>query len=332
MRLTTLGRILGALCLAGSLSYAASGPASASSPAGWSMTAVAIPDTVASGSAAAYQVTIYNAGPSNISTLFLTSQASGVVYLSGTNASSCTGTSTTALSCAFGALNAGTTTDPTTVSVIVGFLPSKDGFDPGFLASTTGATGSDNKHTSHGDFLSPTVAPTTHVVSSKDFAGGFTLGTDGVSTGAVGNNNIQSTTVTPPSSDLVTTVQDGTGDSQTLPNGTVVHFTCPANQTCIGDWSRVFVRSISNYKNTTEAFPAFKVTLTIKSSLVSNASTLKLVHVQDDGTSLTLTQANSCGTFPNLTNVGNCLDVKKTGNTYVLTTWVTQNGGYKGMA
>jgi len=329
MPLKTLGRFLGALCLAGSLTYAASGPASAAAP-NWKMTVVTLPDTVRSGANAGYEVTIQNNGTSNISALYLRSTGKGLSY---TDNSLCSAAGDTTLYCSFGALAAGGH-----VTIVVAFTATGSSFVPGFYANTTGATLSDKGKNSHGDSLFATdangnpVTPTTTVSSSKDFGGGFVLGTDGVSTDPVGGNNNQQTTLNPPGQDLVTTVQDGPGNTQTLGNGTVVTFNCPAGNTCIGDWSRIFVRSVANFGDTTESFTtAFKVVLTLKASLVSNASSLQLVHITDDGVTHTYSQANSCGTFPNLTNVDNCLDVKKTGNTYTLTTWVTQNGGMKGM-
>lgn len=328
MRLKTVGRLLGALALAGSMTYAATGTAAAAAP-GWKMTVVTTPDTVRTGSGAGYQVMISNNGTSNISALYLRSSGTGLVY---TSDSRCSAAADTTLYCSFGALNAGAS-----VTVVVAFTASGSSFAPGFYANTTGASVNDKGKNSHGDTLFPTdangnlVTPTTTVTSSKDFGGGFVLGTDGVSTDPVGGNNNQQTTLNPPGQDLITTVQDGPGNTQTLGNGNVVTFNCPAGNTCIGDWSRVFVRSVSHFGDTTQTFPAFKVVLTLKASLVSNASALQLVHVTDDGVSHTYTQANSCGTFPTLTNVDNCLDVKKTGNTYTLTTWVTQNGGMKGM-
>jgi hypothetical protein len=56
-------------------------------------------------------------------------------------------------------------------------------------------------------------------------------------------------------------------------------------------------------------------------------SSIKLVHVTDDGTVITMTQDHPCGTSGPL----NCLSVKKTGNTYTLTTWVDQNGHLRGV-
>ena len=334
MRLKTVGRLLGALCLAGSLTYAASGSASAGSPAGWSMTAVAITPTVDSNSSAVYQVTIYNAGPSNISSLFLKSTASGVVYLSGANASSCQGTTSTPLSCSFGALNAGTATNPTSVTVTVGFTPSGSSFDPQFYASTTGASPNDQKKSSHGDFLFPTSAPLTTVTSSSDFGGGFVLhhGSLVSDNTTLGNKNHQYTQIITAADNLVATVEDGSG----ITGQGSQPYTCPSTNNCYGEWSRIHVRTVPNYAAGSETVSAFKVTLVIQASqFPSNTSTssIKLVHLLDDGTSVTLTQAISCGTNPTSSSViDHCLDVKKNGNaSYTLTTWLTQNGGMKGM-
>lgn len=326
MRIKSFGRFLGALCIAGSLTYVASAPASAATP-NWVMTAVPMPALTANGADVVYQVTITNNGPSNINTLFLATSSSAVpVYLVNDSArpDACLSGTTARLFCSFGTL-----TDGQSVSVTVGYKTPGSGstYNPGFLGSTNGDTGSDKGHNSHGDDLTPSntdcTAPqpcvTTKLTSSKDYAGGFGLTNGVVSTNTkLGTTNDQYTAVVPPSANLVTTIDDSPGDTTA----------CPDGYTCIGEWSRVKVRSLDHYTDQVETFPLFKVTLGLKSSLVTGGSdSIKLVHITDDGTVIVMTQDTPCGSDGPL----NCLSVQKTGNTYTLTTWVDQNGNFKGM-
>lgn len=330
MRFKTFGRFLGVLCLAGSLTYAASGPASAATP-NWVMTAVPMPGLTANGANVVYQVTITNNGPSNISTLYLaTSRADVPVYLVNDSArpDACQSGTTARLFCSFGTL-----TDGQAVSITVGYkTPGKGAaYNPGFLGSTNGDTGSDRGHNSHGDDLVP-VNPTdcteatptlpcvtTMLSSSKDYAGGFGLSRASVNTDTrLGSTNDQYTIVVPPAPNLVTTIDDSPGDTTS----------CPAGYTCVGEWSRVKVRSLDHYNDQVQTFPLFEVTLGIRASLVSGgADSIKLVHITDDGTVVVMTQDTPCGTNGPL----NCLSVEKTGNTYTLTTWVDQNGHLRGV-
>jgi hypothetical protein len=327
MRRKQIGRLLGALGLAASLAYVAPGPAQAATP-NWSMTAFPRPDLTANGADVVYQVTITNAGPSNISSLFLaTEQAAVPVFLQNdpTRPNACpTGTSAP-LNCSFGALSSGS------VSILVGYKTPGNGqsFDPSFIGSTTGISG-DKGHNSHGDYLRPSnndcvndtpaqPCTTTQLTSSKDFAGGFGLTKDAVSTNtSLGTLNDQYTIVVPPAPNLITTIDDSPGDTTA----------CPSGDACFGQWSRLKVRSVDHFNDQVQTFPLFKVTLGVRANLVSGPqSSIKLVHVTDDGTVITMTQDHPCGTSGPL----NCLSVKKTGNTYTLTTWVDQNGHLRGV-
>lgn len=326
MRITTFGRILASVALAGSLTYVASAPASAATP-NWVMTAVPMPGLTANGANVVYQVTITNKGPSNISALYLaTSVADVPVYLvdDSSRPGACTSGTKARLFCSFGTLRAGGT-----VSVTVGYKTPGNGaaYNPGFLGSTNGDTGSDKGHNSHGDDLMPSntnctsaePCVTTKLSSSKDYAGGFGLTNGAVNTSTkLGSTNGQFTIVVPPAANLVTTIDDSPGDTTS----------CPTGYACIGEWSRIKVRSLDHYNDQVQTFPLFEVTLGIRSSSVSGgAGSMKLVHITDDGTVVVMTQATPCGTNGPL----NCLTVEKTGNTYTLTTWVDQNGHLRGV-
>lgn len=311
MRLTTLGRIMGAVCLAGSLTYAASGPASASTP-NWSMSVVDLPSTVSAGSGAAYQVTISNAGPSNISTLFLVTQITDAPVYVATSQGSCD--SSGSLVCTFGALGAGQS-----LQVTVGYDTPGSGassFDPGFQANSNGATFSDSKKRSHGDTLTASNETPTVLSSSGDFGGGYSFNQGLVHNNeSLSNKNIQATEVTPPVADVIATVEDNLASTA---------FSCGTactGHTLFGDWSRVTVSH-------GEAFSSlFPVTLKVYGNKVpsgANVNNIVLVHVMDDGSTQILSAR--CGSTPTL----NCVSVSKVGSNFVITGWVNQNGGLRG--
>ena len=311
MRKQSVGRVLGALCLAGSFVFAATAPASAATPR-WSMSVVDLPSLVANGSGAGYQVTISNAGPSNISSLFLVTKISDSPAFLTTTQGSCSAVGVGPLRCDFGALGAGAS-----VTVVVGYVTPAKGasFDPVFQANSNGATFSDTKGRSHGDTLQDPGETATQLTASTDFAGGFAL-TDGtVSTGSsLSKNNPQSTSVTPPTFGVIVTAQDGLGANA---------FTCSGcTKTLFGDWSRVTV----SHGETVGLFP---VTLMVYGKALprtATVDTIDLVHVLDNnaGTEILSTR---CGSTPTL----NCVTVTPVGSNYQITGWVDQNGGFKGM-
>ena len=315
MRVTRVGSIIGAVCLAGSFVLAVAGTSSASTP-GWTASAVPLPATVHNGADAGYDVTITNGGTSNISALYLNS-ASVPTYVAGPDAAACSGPGVP-LQCSFGALVSGAH-----VEILVAFSTPSSGssFVAKFQASTTGVAGDPN-HNSHGDYLN--FSATTALSSNKNFAGGFSTNTDTVSTDdSIGPKNIQSTSVTPPGQDLVTTVEDDLSDSS-------VPYVCPSGHTCYGTWSQVKVRSLDQFDSQVQTFGTlFPVSLLVRGNAFPNGSQgdIELVHITDDGTTITSLQSDPCGTTP----TDGCLDVTKVGNNYLLTTWVFQNGGFKGM-
>jgi hypothetical protein len=314
MRVSLLGRLLAATALACSFGLAAAGGASAATPR-WSMSVTDLPAVVHNGSNAGYQVTISNAGPSNISTLFLVTQTqASPTYVSTPTQGTCSAPGAGPLVCNFGALTAGSSV---TVTVAYATPATGTSFDPVFQGNSNGATFSDSRATSHGDTLQDPNETPTQLTTSRDFAGGFavdqgTVGDDA----AVGKNNIQATSVIPPASGIVTTVQDG------LPN---TAFSCGgacAGKTLFGDWSRVTVDKGQAFGD------LFPVTLLIYGQAVPNKTPrdqIQLAHVFDDGSSQAL--STTCGATPTL----NCITVTPVGNNVKITAWVNQNGGVRGM-
>ena len=311
MRMTSFGRLFAALCLAGSFVLVASGSASAATPR-WSMSVVDLPSLVANGSGAGYQVTITNAGPSNISSLFLVTKIQDSPSFLTTTQGTCSAPGSGPLTCTFGALGAGQS-----VTVVAGYAAPASGkaFDPVFQANSNGATFSDSKGRSHGDTLQDPNETATQLTTSADFAGGFAINRNDVNTsGAVGKNNVQSTSVTPPTVGVITTAQDGL---------TANAFTCTGcTKTLFGDWSRVTVGDGQSFGS------LFPVTLLVYGKALPKGATqdsIDLVHVLDNGSTEIL--STRCGVTPTL----NCVTVTPVGSNYKITGWVDRNGGFKGM-
>ena len=307
MRKKSIGRLLGALCLAGSFVIAATGPASASPPR-WSMTVTNLPLTVGTGSAMGYQVTISNAGPSNISQLFLVTETQQSPAYITTSQGTCAEADSGPLGCTFGALNAKKSVT-VTVAYATPFTDTGDPGDPVFQANSNGLTFSDGG-TSHGDTLTDPHETGTVISSSPDFAGGFALNNGAVSTdNDLSDSNRQATSVQPPASNLVVTAQDGPS----------VSFTC--KKICskaFGEWSAI---NVGNGQTFGTFFP---ITLLLRASdAPTNLSQIKLAHVLDNGTTV---QLNQC-----TTSLQNCIVVTPVGTNVQIKAYVDQNGGIRGI-
>ena len=208
-----------ALMLLGATLLSTAGIAVASGPAGWSMTVTPLPSSVTPGADAGYQVTIYNIGPSNISQLYLVNDfehKGNPTYVGTPSHGTCT-LPNEQLKCSLGALNAGTSSAPNSVTVTVGFTTSGTGsFDPGLEANTSGISFTDPKR-SHGDALIDPAFAGTNLSTNKNFGGGFTTDHNG----SIENNNQligqnkQSEKVSHLPIGIVATVQDGTDTTGT---------------------------------------------------------------------------------------------------------------------
>lgn len=315
MRITTFGRFLGALCLAGSLTYVASAPASASPPR-WVMDVTNLPPVVGPTSAMGYQVKILNKGPSNISQLYLVTKTKQAPAYAVTDHGSCAGVDPSGqLFCTIGALNAGDT-----VTVVVAYSshftdtgdnggPGDPG-DPVFQANTTGVTFSDGG-TSHGDTLMDPNETGTTFLDDPNFAGGFSLSDVPVLTDHdLSDSNKQATEIDPPASDLVVTAEDGP----------MVDFTC--KKICskaFGEWSAV------NVNNGQQFATFFPITLLVRAiDAPNNLSQIKVAHVLDNGKTVELDQ---CTTDV----LQNCIVVTPVGTNVQIKVYVNQNGGIRGI-
>jgi hypothetical protein len=311
MRKKLIARVSGVIGLVGAAVFAGIGPASAGQ-AHWSMTVANQPSMVAAGNEAGFEVTISNAGPSNISALFLGVDTSVAPDFVTTTQGTCTAPGT-ALSCSFGSLRKGAS-----VTVVAAFPTGQDAtaFMAGFFATTSGSTGSDQGHSSHGDTLRDPNEAATELTDSPDFAGGFSLDGAPVSTDSyLSARNLQSTNVVPPNGGVVATAQDGLGPDA---------FTCTGcTGTLFGEWSSV------NVDNGAAQSGLIKVTLTVRKTQIPYGTKLKdivLVHVLDNGTTKILDQR--CCKKP----TADCITVTQLRSGDVqIAAYVTENGGFKGM-
>jgi Domain of unknown function DUF11 len=311
MRRKRLARSSGVLGLVAVAVFAGMAPASAGQPS-WSMTVENTPSVVAAGSEAGFEVTISNAGPSNISKLSLATDTTVAPDFVTTTQGTCTAPGRV-LSCNLGTLRTGAS-----VTVAVAFPTSADAssFTAGFFATTCGASSSDKGHSSHGDTLRDPNEAATQLTNSPDFAGGFSLDGAPVSTDPyLSTANVQSTTVVPPKGDVVATAQDGLGSDA---------FSCTGcTGTLFGEWSSV------NVDNGAVQSGLIKVTLTVRKDQIPYGTKLRdivLVHVLDNGTTEILSQR--CCRTP----TAGCISVTQLRNGDVqITGYVTENGGFKGM-
>jgi len=304
MRKTTFLRLIGAGVLAASCIVATAGSGSAAPPR-WSMSVKNLPPKVAPGNAMGYQVTISNAGPSNISQLFLVTQTTdSPVFISQPSQGLCS-VAASGLQCTFGALNA-----KKSVTVIVAYASPVSGThdpgDPVFQGNSNGLTFSDGG-TSHGDTLmDPNAKPTIISDGNGNFAGGFSIDGNQINTDKnLSDSNKQATFVKPPASDVVVTAEDGPG------------VTFPCKNLCkqsYGEWSAI---NVANGQTFGTFFP---VTLLIRAQdLPNNLGQLGLVHVLDNGTAVHLSQCT--------TTHQNCIQVIPDGSNVQIIAWLNQNGG-----
>jgi hypothetical protein len=284
------------------------------SPPKWVMDVTKLPPTVAAGGNAGYFVKITNNGPSNINTLFLTTEETTVpAYVSLPSQGSCDLSGR--LNCAFGTLTA-----THSVTVTVAYTVGTSNFGITFRGSTSGLTTSDGG-TSRGDYLysNPKVTTTT-VSNSQNFGGGFVIGSTTVQDiQTVGRNNPQATLVNSPEALVPVTVEDG------ITTGIACNDSHCANS--FGEWSRLNVNGGQPYGT------PFKVVLTLYGGLVPGGtatSDIVLLHTLDDGTTTdVLTQnCNFVGTSQVPTN--ECIQVSKVGSNYQIIAWLFKNGSLKG--
>jgi uncharacterized protein DUF11 len=307
MRIKPIVSLVGALALAISSVLALAGAATANTPR-WSMTVTNLPPEVGMGSPMAYRVTISNAGPSNISQLFLVTKTHASPAYVATSQGSCAAPGSGPLKCTFGALKSKKSVT-VTVAYTEPFTDTDDPGDPVFQANSNGLTFSDGG-TSHGDTLTDPNEKGTVISTDADFTGEYALSDLAISTNdALSDTNRQSTSVKPPATNIVVTAEDGPS----------VSFNC--KKICskaFGEWSAVNVADGQTFST------FFPVTLLMRASdAPSNLSQIKLAHVLDNGTTVQLNQCTS--------TLQNCIVVTPVGTNVKITAYLDQNGGIRGI-
>jgi len=308
MRIKPIVSLVGALALAVSCVLASAGAATANTPR-WSMTVTNLPTEVGTGSPMAYRVTISNAGPSNISQLFLVTETKASPAYVATSQGTCAAPGSGPLACTLGALNA-----KKSVTVVVAYTaPFTDTDDPGdpvFQGNSNGLTFSDGG-TSHGDTLTDPNEKGTVISTDPNFTGEYALSDLAISTNdALSDSNRQSTSVQPPATNIVVTAEDGPS----------VSFSC--KKICskaFGEWSAINVADGQKF----DTF--FPVTLLMRASdAPNNLSQIKLAHVLENGTTVQLNQCTG-GILQN------CIVVTPVGLNVKITAYLDQNGGIRGI-
>ena len=279
-------------------------------PPHWSMTVTKLPPTVKAGADAGFVITITNAGPSNIATLFLVDDAGNTSYVGTPTQGSCLAAGVP-LKCTFGTLRAGKS-----VTVTVAHTVGTTALTVTFQANTNGSTFSDTGNTSHGDTLSKTA--TTSVSNSPNFGGGFIVGSTTVlNYQTVGSGNKQASSVVSPASLIPVTVEDGIT--------TGVPCTGAKCANAFGEWTELHVNGGAPYGS------AFKVTLLIWGGAVPGGVSLGsivILHTLDNGTTTTI--STHCTPTTGTPTNAECLTATRVGSNYRIVVWIFQNGNLRG--
>lgn len=323
-RLGRYATALTSVALLGALVVAA--PVAAKNPS-WYINYSTLPSVVGAGHDAGYFITVGNNGPSNINTLTMTvtpvsTPTAAPTYFSGLTWNfgphgSCTNTGplgTGPLTCDLGTVEAGQF-----ITFTVAFLVptgSSGTFDVDIaIQSGSGNTGSDGG-SSRGD--AKTVTATTAISSSANFDGGFSVDGDTYqTTGNLGRNNKQTTTLEVTDATIPVTVTDG-----------IASYPCTSTDgqcsRLIGEWS---VLDVNGGVNT----DLIKVTLMIWGGSVPGGvgvGDIYLLHADGSGGYTTVDATCDSATAP--TNADCLVSVTKVGNNFKIVAWFTHNGGARG--
>lgn len=299
-------------------------PAVARTP-DWVITPTRLPVTVAPGNDAGYLVVVTNAGTSTINGARLSatptttpdatpSYFSGLAWSQGGPETSCT--STGRLVCELGTMSAGDSFSFTVAYSVPSNATLK--FDTVFfMEAATGNVG--GKNNSRGDKLE--VTSSTNLNSSPNFDGGFVVDDFSyATTGSLGRNNKQTSTLDLSDSLVTVNVQDGITDNL-CDSGDDPH--C-AN--LIGEWTRLTVPGSGGY---------LKVTLNIWGGSVpggAGVGDIFLVHVLDNGTVEVVgdVAGERCADANTAPTSGECIVVTKVGSNFKLVAWLLKNGTLRG--
>ncbi len=284
---------------------------------------VSLPPAVSPGSDAGYAVTIRNRGPSNISQLFLTTDAAAPnPTYADPSQGSCNASGP--LLCNVGPLRKGRT-----VTVVVAFPTPATGasaLNVNFVWNTTGL-GSGGGDSSHGDEL---IQPaSTSLNSSGDFSGAFVRGIPQVDNDtSLSNSNRQWTRVFVPGTNVPVTVAD---ESAVVGNAG-----CPVALGCFTGTSEIHVANGAVFAN------GFKIQIGLDGSQLApgtNANNLDFWHQFDaprvvGGVTVSGELVTEACKFTGGSTTPKslpCVDVTNAGGGDLLATlWLRENGRIQG--
>ncbi len=303
-----LGRVaatLTTLALLGAGAIAA-GPASAAQP-GWQFINVQkLPPTVGDGAVAGYSFRIFNNGKSNISQLFLTDTVVAEPEFFWNSRGTVCQTDPD-LRCSFGAL-----TSKSFIDVIIAYRVGTSDFSNTFRLDSTGDPAGGNN--SHGD--SKLLPLTTQVSTNQNFDAGFVLDDPLYeTTGSLGRQNKQTSSVEVSDTLIPVTIEDGNG----APTPDCDIDACDGT---FGEWTYLDVPGNTNL---------IKATLNVWGGAVPGgvkADEIYVIHVDDAGVETVIDTPCS----PTTGTPGNpeCLTATKVGSNYRIVVWLFGNGNLRG--
>jgi hypothetical protein len=325
---TRIRRVIGALCLAGTLTAGSLvNVAVAANPAGWGASATPTPPMVTNGQPAGFVVHFQNDGPSNISQLFLvattpvgatfvTAYVIGASRTGGYTGGTCNAGGP--LLCNVGPVNDG---QGFNIQVVYTTPASGSSMPVSFEFNTTGVPG--GKNNSHGDSL---VAPTSVALNSstRDFFGFFAVDPNGVASDdqTLTNKNKQSTKAFGPN---IGGIQLTVGEA---PLGT---FVCPSDplrtRPCFSQWSTLNVDGGTSFPD------GFKVQIGFSHFELPNgidASNIKFIHVKDGANPGTEVIKNQCSSSSPAPSELPCYLAVDSGMDVIATLFLTENGRING--
>ena len=293
----------------------------------WFITIVPTPDKVGAGNGhdAGFVVTVGNDGPSQINALSVTTKALDTPGVAPTYLSDLAYNTGGSVSCAIAVpqtCQIGTLVAGQSVTFTVAYaVPSTEtgNFELNVsIRAGTGDTESDGpKKSSRGDAFDLTRSAT---IAGGNFDGGFVFGADIYQTNpALGNRNIQATSLTGAPQLVPVTIEDGIpsdADCDAVGDD-------PACVGLFGEWS------LLNVKDGNGGVPfetPFKVTLMVRGGPGANAD-VQVVHILDDGSIDVIDE--TCA-FSGATPTTECLVAMKNGNVWTIDVWLFTNGSIRG--
>jgi len=312
-------RLFGALLFASTLAIG-SVPAAvlARVPVGWGTSTLSTPPVVTNGQPSGIVVTFSNAGPSNVSQLYLVATTpNGATFVQATPTQGFCNAAAP-LFCNLGAVNAGSHVDVTVVFTTPG---SGTSMPAPFEFNTTGVA-ADKKNRSHGDAIPAAATVGLSPTSNRDYFGRFAYNNTLLTIfddQTLSNKNQQSTKANGPKSGISPAVGE-------MSLGT---FTCPTDpartRPCFSEWSTLDVGGGTGFADT-----GFSAVVTLGHWELPNgidAENIGFVHVLDNDNVEVL---DRCTTDTPPVSEMPCFTAVDSGNDVIATFWLTENGKING--